>query len=515
LNTGLGGQCIPQVGNMLRLCLLALAIFAKVNAGSDVEEEDGVLVLTKKNFDGVIAENDFVLVEFYAPWCGHCKALAPEYAKAAKALAAEDSPIKLGKVDATQESDLGEKFQVRGYPTLKFFRKQTPIEYTGGRQSGDIIQWVKKKIGPAATDLFDIKAFNSFKDKEEVAVIGFFQDPISAPAKEFLKVAAEMDDLPFGLTSEGDIFAENKIEKDSVILFKKFDEGKNVFDGEMEESAIRTFINANRLPLVIEFTQESAQKIFGGDIKNHMLLFLKKEGNDDVLKGFESVAADFKGKMLFVYLDTDNEDNGRILEFFALKKEETPAVRLITLAEDMTKFKPEAEGVAADTVKQFAQDFLDGKLKPHLMSEETPDDWDAKPVKVLTGKNFKEVALNPEKGVFVEFYAPWCGHCKQLMPIWDQLAESYEDNDKIVVAKMDSTANEVEEVKIQSFPTLKFFPAGSDKIIDYNGERTLAGFKKFLDSDGKEGAGVSEEEEEDMDEEDQGDEEDVPAHEEL
>ena len=67
--------------------------------------------------------------------------------------------------------------------------------------------------------------------------------------------------------------------------------------------------------------------------------------------------------MLFVYLDTDNEDNGRILEFFALKKEETPAVRLITLAEDMTKFKPEADGVAADTVKQFAQDFLDGKLK--------------------------------------------------------------------------------------------------------------------------------------------------------
>ena len=47
------------------------------------------------------------------------------------------------------------------------------------------------------------------------------QDPISAPAKEFLKVAAEMDDLPFGLTSEGDIFAEMKVEEDSVILFKK------------------------------------------------------------------------------------------------------------------------------------------------------------------------------------------------------------------------------------------------------------------------------------------------------
>jgi len=88
-----------------------------------------------------------------------------------------------------------------------------------------------------------------------------------------------------------------------------------------------------------------------------------------------------------------------------------------------------------------------------------------------------------------------------------------EDNDKIVVAKMDSTANEVEEVKIQSFPTLKYFPAGSDKIIDYNGERTLEGFKKFLDSNGKEGAGVSEEEEEDMGEEEEGDDEEVPRDE--
>uniref|UniRef100_A0A673FL73 protein disulfide-isomerase n=1 Tax=Sinocyclocheilus rhinocerous TaxID=307959 RepID=A0A673FL73_9TELE len=103
--------------------------------------------------------------------------------------------------------------------------------------------------------------------------------------------------------------------------------------------------------------------------------------------------------------------------------------------------------------------------------------------------------------LFLDPDAPWCGHCKQLAPIWDQLGEKFKDNANIVVAKMDSTANEIEAVKVHSFPTLKFFPAGDDrKVIDYNGERTLDGFTKFLESGGKEGgAPAGDDEDEDSD----------------
>merc|ERR1712032_1440204 len=161
--------------------------------------------------------------------------------------------------------------------------------------------------------------------------------------------------------------------------------------------------------------------------------------------------------MLFVTINTDEEDHKRIMEFFGMEEAELPSMRIIKLEEDMSKFKPD--------------------------STELSD----------TNKN-----------VLVEFYAPWCGHCKQLVPTWDKLGEKYKDSETIVIAKMDSTTNEVEDVKIQGFPTIKLFKKDDNKVIDYNGERTLDGLVRFLESDGVDGAAAEDDEDEDDEDDDLG-----------
>jgi protein disulfide-isomerase A1 len=472
----------------LLFSIVFLLVINLINC-EDIKEEEGVLVLTKSNFKDAL-KNEFVLVEFYAPWCGHCKSLAPEYAKAAKILSEKDSSIKLGKVDATEESDLAEEYQIRGYPTLKFFRNGSPIDFNGGRQADDIVSWLLKKTGPAAKELETVEAVEEFLKDNQVAIVGFFSDKDSDEYKAFVSAANSIDEYPFGISTNDDVFTKYETESGKVVLFKQFDEGKAVYDGAFDDDSIKKFILSQAMPLVVDFNHDSAQKIFGGDIKSHLLLFLSKEAGhyEKYAEPAKEIAKEHREKILFVSINADEEDHNRILEFFGMKKEEVPSMRIIQLQEDMAKFKPEKADLGADSIKAFVQTFLDGKLKQHLLSQELPEDWDKNPVKVLVSSNFDEVALDKTKDVLVEFYAPWCSHCKQLAPIFDQLAEKFKDTDSVVIAKMDATVNELEHTKIQSFPTLKMYKKGDNSIVDFNGERTLEGLSKFVESGGLEDA---------------------------
>ncbi|KAH9277849.1 Protein disulfide-isomerase 2 [Echinococcus granulosus] len=463
--------------------LVALALFAVVLA----DDTSKVIVLTESNFDETISAHKYVLVEFYAPWCGHCQRLEPEYNRASILLAEENSEIRLAKVDATKETGLASKYEVRGYPTLKLFREGNPTEFDGERSAEGIISWLKRKTGPAVLTIESADEYEDIVEKNRFLVVGITDNTESEDWKVFHTVASNSDEVFVRPTVKSVLDHFNYKDGVMIVIVRKFDDPTVVYEGKMTVDELAKFIKTEKVPLVTEFNEESAVVVFSSDIKRHIIVFMRK--SDDVYRPYmdvlRQVGAEFRGRAHVVHIDIDDENHERILSFFGIKKEECPTYRVIELDDSVVKFKPEVVEFTFESIKALANDAIDRKIKPYLQSDDVPDNWDAEPVKVLVGKNFDSVARDPSKAVFVEFYAPWCGHCKQLKPLWDQLGEAYKDHPEVIIAKMDATTNELENIKIGSFPTIKLFPKNSDDVIDYNGDRTVDAFMKFIQKEGK------------------------------
>ena len=143
-----------------------------------------VVHLTPETFDQYVDGSRNILVEFYAPWCGHCKNLEPEWKIAGETFTDGDD-ITIAAFDATTDRDIGTKFDVKGFPTIKYFPKgnaAAPEEYDGGRSADTIVSWVNKKIGtnkkvkkaPTAAKALDVDNFDAEVLGDKGALVEFY-----------------------------------------------------------------------------------------------------------------------------------------------------------------------------------------------------------------------------------------------------------------------------------------------------------------------------------------------------
>lgn len=133
----------------ISLVMVLLKSFVLAALAGLAAAESAVLDLIPANFDKVVFESGKpTLVEFFAPWCGHCKSLASVYEELAVAFS-HSSEVQIAKVDADAERELGKRFNVQGFPTLKFFdgKSKEPQEYSSGRDIDSLVSFITEKTG--------------------------------------------------------------------------------------------------------------------------------------------------------------------------------------------------------------------------------------------------------------------------------------------------------------------------------------------------------------------------------
>jgi len=387
------------------LVVLASALLLAVAVFAEITKDNGVLVLTDDNFDEALeAHENGLLVEMYAPWCGHCKQLAPEYEKAAKEL--EGKGLSIAKLDATEHKASGAKYGVTGYPTIKYIIKGgTAVDYSGGRTADDIVKYVVKKSGPPAVTLDSKEAIDTFADQEDAVVVGFFTDAKSPGAVAFTQVASAMDAIPFGVVSDKAVIKAAGAKDSTVVVLKKFDEKKSVLAVDKKTTAgdITKHVNVYTMRLITVFSPETSRSIFGGAFEVHTLFFAEKlEG--DLLAAVTAAGEVNRASMLQVHIPLSET---RVADYFGIKPEDYPAMVIAEMKGGaVKKFLHDGGELTKDAILKFEKDYFAGNLKPFLKSEEPAPEDTAAPVKVVKGKTFKPIVIDTDKDVIIIFYAP-------------------------------------------------------------------------------------------------------------
>ncbi|KAH9996939.1 protein disulfide isomerase [Xylariaceae sp. FL0662B] len=472
----------------LGLLALAAGAFA-ADAASDVTQ------LKKDTFEDFIKSNDLVLAEFFAPWCGHCKALAPEYEEAATTL--KEKNIKLAKVDCTEETDLCQTYGVEGYPTLKIFRGPDSITpYAGQRKAAAITSYMIKQSLPAVS-LLTSETLEDFKTADKVVLVAYIDASDKASNETYTKIAEDhRDSYLFGATNDAALAKAEGVTAPAIVLYKQFDEGKATYTEKFDKEAIETFAKTASTPLIGEVGPETYSGYMSAGLPLAYIFSETPEERKKLGDAIKPIAEKFRGKINFATIDA--KSYGAHAANLNLKTDKFPSFAIQeTVKNQKFPFDQDKE-ITHDAILAFVEDFSAGKIEPSLKSEPIPETQEG-PVTVVVGKTYEEIVLDDSKDVLIEFYAPWCGHCKALAPKYDDLAGLYansEFKDKVVIAKVDATNNDVPD-EIQGFPTIKLYPAGAKgEPVTYSGSRTVDDLIKFVKENGKYKAGVEEKKEE-------------------
>lgn len=337
-----------------------------------------------------------------------------------------------------------------------------------------------------AISLLTAETIEEFKTSDKVVLVGYFGADDKASNESFAAAAEALrENFIFGATNDAALAKAEGVSAPAIVLYKSFDEGKAIFSEKFETEAIEKFAKTASIPLIGDVGPETYAGYMAAGIPLAYIFAETEEERTSLAATLKPLAEKHRGVISFATIDA--KAFGAHAGNLNLKVDQFPAFAIQETVKN-TKFPfSQDDEITLEAITKFVDDFVAGKLEPSIKSEPIPASQDG-PVYVVVAKNYEAIVLDDAKDVLIEFYAPWCGHCKALAPKYEDLAGLYFNNadysKKVTIAKVDATLNDVPD-EIQGFPTIKLYPAGSKGTpITYSGSRTIEDLAKFVAENG-------------------------------
>ncbi|KAG6737874.1 hypothetical protein POTOM_059405 [Populus tomentosa] len=358
---------------LLLLVLLSSSIISPAESTTPPEKINTVLELDESNFDSTISTYDYVFVDFYAPWCGHCKRLAPELDVAAPILAELKKPIVIAKVNADKYTRLARKHEVDGFPTLKIYMHGVPTDYYGPRKAELLVRFLRKFVAPDVTILNSDSAIRDFVEEAGThfpIFIGFGLNEtvmsnlaIKYKKKAWFSVASDFSD---------DVMVQYDFDKiPTLVCIHPSYNDHTVFYGPFEEEFMEEFITQNSLPLAVPINSETLKEL-KNDQRKIVLTILEddsEEKSQNLIKILKA-AASANRDLVFGYVGVKQWEE--FTETFGANKE-TKLPKMIVWDGDeeylsVTGSESIEEEDQGSQISQFLAGYREGRTERNIVS---------------------------------------------------------------------------------------------------------------------------------------------------